>query len=403
MPHVLRALRRAGIVTLAAMTVFPSAAAADGRTIGSPPPEHSGHRRVCASPAAGHVRCHALVVTEQGSARPLATTSYRYGYSPADLRAAYKLPSTGGVGQTIAVVDAYDDPSAEADLNAYRAQFGLGACTKANGCFRKVDGSGGTSYPASDVGWAQEISLDLDMASAICPQCKILLVEAASSSRTALGTSVNTAVRLGATAVSNSYGTSQEFSTETSTFDKYYNHPGVMVTASSGDDGYNYFGFPAASRYVTAVGGTKLVRNSTTRGFSDYAWSDGGSGCSLYESKPSWQADGGCSHRMVADVAAVADPSTGVAVYDSFGSTNRANWYVFGGTSASAPIIAGVYALAGNGRSLEYGSYPYAHRTYLYAVTYGSNGTCSPAYFCTAGPGYDGPSGLGTPHGTAAF
>jgi len=369
---------------------------------GSPPPAKSGHKKVCGAAPANHARCFAQVVTEENSAKPLATTSYQYGYSPSDLRAAYLLPSTGGTGHTIAIVDAYDDPRAEADLNAYRSRFGLGSCTTSGGCFRKVNGTGGTSLPSPDVNWSQEISLDLDMASAICPQCKILLVEASSPSFSAFGAAVNTAVRLGATEVSNSYGTNQEPSNETS-YDAYYNHPGVMITASAGDSGYDQFGFPAASRYVTAVGGTRLYRSSASRGWSESAWSLGGSGCSRYEPKPSWQTDTGCTKRMVADVAAVADPSTGVAVYDSYGSSGGANWFVVGGTSASAPIVAGVYALAGNGKSLTYGSLPYSHRSSLYDPTSGHNGSCSTAYFCTARSGYDGPTGLGTPKGTGAF
>jgi subtilase family serine protease len=397
-----RLFRVLSAIVCVSLCLTGAARANPGDDHGSPPPARDGHKNVCGPPAADHARCHAQIVTEENSAKPLATTGYQYGYAPADLRSAYLLPSSGGSGHTIAIVDAYDDPRASSDMNAYRSRFGLGSCTTSNGCFKKVNGTGGTTLPSPDVNWSQEISLDLDMASAVCPQCKILLVEAASTSFTAFGTAVNTAVRLGATEISNSYGSNQELSNET-TYDTYYNHPGVMVTASSGDSGYDYFGFPAASRYVTAVGGTRLYRSSASRGWSESAWSGGGSGCSRYEAKPSWQTDTGCSKRMVADVAAVADPSTGVAVYDSYGSSGGANWYVVGGTSASAPIIAGVYALAGNGKSLTYGSYPYSHRSALYDPTSGHNGSCSPTYFCTARSGYDGPTGVGTPKGTGAF
>jgi subtilase family serine protease len=384
------------------LSVVTATRASAGNGNGQPPPSNSGHKPVCGPPAANHARCFAQIVTTDDGATPLATTSYQHGYSPSDLRDAYLLPSTGGSGHTIAIVDAYDDPRAESDMNAYRSRFGLGSCTTSGGCFRKVNGSGGTTMPSPDVNWSQEISLDLDMASAVCPHCKILLVEASSPSFTSFGNAVNTAVRLGATEVSNSYGSNQELSSETN-YDAYYNHPGVMITASSGDAGYDQFGFPAASRYVTAVGGTRLYRSSASRGWSESAWSSGGSGCSLYEPKPTWQTDTGCAKRMVADVAAVADPSTGVAVYDSYGSSSGANWFVVGGTSASAPIVAGVYALAGNGSSLTYGSYPYSHRSALYDPTSGHNGSCSTAYFCTARSGYDGPTGLGTPKGTGAF
>ncbi|HYT40138.1 MAG TPA: S8 family serine peptidase, partial [Acidimicrobiia bacterium] len=287
------------------------------------------------------------------------------------------------------------------------AQFGLPACTTDNGCFRKVDQRGGSAYPRGDVGWGQEIALDLDMVSAVCPACNILLVEADSNSFANLTAAVDRAATMGATVISNSYGGS-EFSTET-TWESHYNHPGVAITVSSGDNGYGVE-FPAASRYVTAVGGTRLTRASTTpRGWTETAWSGAGSGCSAYIPKPAWQHDGGCSKRTVADVAAVADPATGVAVYDSYGSSGGANWLVFGGTSVAAPIIAGVYALAGNAASVLNGSSSYAHTASLFDVASGSNGRCTnkrvsgATYLCTGGTGYDGPTGNGTPNGTAAF
>jgi subtilase family serine protease len=323
------------------------------------------------------------------------------GYAPASLRAAYRLPSTGGAGQTVAIVDAYDDPDAQADLGVYRSRFGLPPCTTANGCYKKVNENGGTAAPAPDPSWAQEISLDLDMVSAICPNCHILLVEANSAAYSDLGTAVNTAVRLGAAAVSNSYG-GGEVSNETTAYDPYYNHPGHMITASSGDGGYGVE-FPASSRYVTAVGGTTLTRSSTTREWSETAWSGSGSGCSSYEPKPAWQKDSGCAHRTVADVAAVADPYPGVAVYDSYAYNGAGGWLVFGGTSVSAPIIAAVYALAGNAHSLDDGASLYAHTANLFDVRSGSDGVCGGSYLCTAKTGFDGPTGIGTPDGTGAF
>jgi subtilase family serine protease len=353
-------------------------------------------RHVCGTAAAGAARCSALVVTDSKGA-PLAT-AVPSGYGPADLRSAYSLSGTGGAAQTIAIVDAYNDPNAESDLGVYRSQYGLGACTTANGCFRKVSQSGGTSYPKASSGWAQEISLDLDMASAICPACHILLVEATSSSLASLGTAVNTAARLGATTISNSYG-GGESSSEGSWDASYYNHPGIAITASSGDSGYGVQ-YPAASPYVTAVGGTSLTRASNTRGWSETAWSGAGSGCSAFEPKPSWQADTGCSRRTVADVSADADPNTGVAVYDTY---HTGGWLVFGGTSVASPIVASVYALAGNAASVTYGGFPYSHTGSLFDVTSGSNGSCGGSYLCTAGSGYDGPTGLGTPNGTGAF
>lgn len=361
----------------------------------------------CATPTQKNVMaCHALKVTSGTPAsanaeRRLTAAAAPSGYGPASLQAAYNLPSaTGGSGQTVAIVDAYDDPNAESDLATYRAQYGLSACTTANGCFRKVDQSGGTKYPRGNSGWAEEISLDLDMVSAACPNCKILLVEASSSSMTNLGTAVNTAVNLGAKFVSNSYGGSE--SSSDATYDStYFNHPGVAITVSSGDNGYGVE-YPAASKYVTAVGGTSLTTSSSTRGWTDTVWSGAGSGCSSYDAKPSWQKDTGCANRTVADVSAVADPNTGVAVYDTYGQGT--GWMVFGGTSASAPLIAATYALAGAPSAGSYpASFPYAHTSALNDVTSGSNGSCGGTYLCTGTTGYDGPSGLGTPNGTAAF
>jgi len=183
---------------------------------------------------------------------------------------------------------------------------------------------------------------------------------------------------------------------------QHFNHPGVAITASSGDNGYGVE-FPAASQYVTAVGGTTLTRGGGTRGWTETVWSGAGSGCSAYITKPSWQTNGNCTKRTVADVSAVANPNTGVSVYDSFSYRGASGWLVFGGTSVAAPIIASVYALAGNSSSITYGSYPYSHTSSLFDVTSGSNGSCGGTLLCTAGVGYDGPTGLGTPNGTTAF
>ncbi len=385
---------------LSAITLPATAAATGGVSV----------RHVCAAPAGtGQMACLALArtdVTEPGAFRahavsPLVTPS---GYGPSDLRSAYNLPSNGGAGATVAIVDAYDDPNAESDLAAYRSQYGLPACTTANGCFRKADQNGGTNYPSADSGWAGEISLDLDMVSAVAPNAHILLVEASSASMTALGTSVNRAVTMGAKYVSNSYGGS-ESSSDSSYDSSYFNHPGVAITVSAGDSAYGAE-YPAASQYVTSVGGTALSRASNSRGWSESVWKTNstegtGSGCSAYDAKPTWQTDTGCSKRAIADVSAVADPATGVAVYQTYGGSG---WAVYGGTSASSPIIASVYADAGTpGASDQPAHYPYQHTGSLWDVTTGNNGSCSPSYLCTAGTGYDGPTGLGTPNGLAAF
>ncbi|MFJ5881311.1 peptidase S8 [Kitasatospora cineracea] len=364
--------------------------------------------RACDTLAHGDtMACHALRVTStvegvrQFGVTPNATPS---GYGPGDLLSAYKLPANGGAGMTVAIVDAYNDPNAESDMAVYRSQYGLPACTKASGCFKQVNQSGGSSLPANNSGWAGEISLDLDMVSAIAPNAHIVLVEASSATMANLGTSVNTAVSLGAKFVSNSYG-GGESSADTSYDSSYFNHPGVAITVSSGDSAYGAQ-YPAASKYVTSVGGTALKKASNTRGWSESVWltnsTEGtGSGCSKYDAKPTWQKDTGCSKRTIADVSAVADPATGVAVYQTYGGSG---WAVYGGTSAAAPIIAGVYALGGAPSSgSSPASFPYAHTSALFDVTSGSNGSCSPSYLCTAGTGYDGPTGLGTPNGTTAF
>ena len=357
---------------------------------------HANYRAVCPGAVAGSARCHADVVTDTRG-NPLATSSPT-GYGPAQFHTAYSLPATSSVAQTIAIVDAYDDPQAENDLATYSSTYGLPSCTTANGCFKKVNQTGGTNYPRADQGWALEISLDVQTAHQICQNCNILLVEAKTNSFSNLLAAEDYAA-VHATEISNSYGGS-ESSSDTS-YDAHFNHPGIPITVSSGDSGYGVE-YPAASQYVTAVGGTTLNLNPDNTRASETVWSSAGSGCSAYDPKPSWQTDAGCAKRTVADVSADADPNSGASVYDSYGYQGQKGWFQVGGTSLSAPLIAGVYALAGNGSSTTYGSYPYAHTSSLFDVTSGSNGNCG-TYLCNGGPGYDGPSGLGTPNGTGGF
>jgi hypothetical protein len=339
------------------------------------------------------------------------------GYGPSDLQSAYNLASaaaSAGSGQTVALVDAYDDPNAEADLATYRGQFGLPPCTTANGCFEKLNQDGATTplpYPAvrSD-DWTLEESLDMDMVSAVCPQCHIMLVEADNADLSNMGTAVNAAVAAGAKFVSNSYAVNEQVlgqSAEAQADASYYDHPGVVITAASGDWGYGQW-YPAASPDVTAVGGTSLLPATNARGWTESVWSTTpfvgtGSGCSLYEAKPSWQGDvGGCADRSIADVSAVADPATGVAVYDTF--NGEGGWNVVGGTSVATPLIAAVYALAGTPATGSLpAAYPYSRTASLYDVSAGASTTCNPSYLCAAKPGYDGPTGLGTPDGTSGF
>jgi subtilase family serine protease len=329
--------------------------------------------------------------------KPAPNAGTPSGYGPADLKSAYAIPAGTGT-PTIAIVDAYGYANAESDLATYRAQYGLAPCTTANGCFKKVDQNGGTKYPREDTGWAQESALDLDMASAACPNCKIVLVEANSNSFANLAAAVNYAKTIpGVRAISNSYGGTD--SSSTTSYDSTYSGNNIAITASTGDSGYGAQ-YPAASPGVVAVGGTSLNRSGS--GWSESAWNGAGSGCGLSHSKPSWQngVTDACAGRMEADISAVADPNTGVAVY---GPVNRrgSGWMVFGGTSASAPLIGALFALR-NG-TINAGSSVYSHTTSLRDVTSGSNGTCPVSYYCNAGTGYDGPTGLGTPNGLGAF
>jgi subtilase family serine protease len=361
----------------------------------------AGSKPVCPGPAAlGDARCHSHVVSdEHGNATASSTPA---GYGPIQFRTAYNLPSsTAGGGQTIGIVDAFNDPNIENDLGVYSSTFGLPKCTTANGCFKKANQTGGTSYPKTDSGWALEISLDVEIAHALCPNCKILLVEATSNSFSNLLVAEDYA-RTHANVVSNSWGGSEFSSETTSSYDGHFNNTGKPITFSSGDSGFGVE-YPAASRFVTAVGGTTLKLNSNNTRASETGWSGTGSGCSAFEPKPSWQKDKGCLRRTVVDVAADANPSTGAAVYDSVRYSGISGWFKVGGTSLSSPIIASIYALAGNGSSTVDGSYPYSHLSGLLDVTLGSDGTCSVLYLCTAVVGYDGPTGNGAPKGTGAF
>jgi hypothetical protein len=370
-------------------------------------PSYSSEHLCDQSVAPGHVHCDIQVVTHATTGNIVDHASPLGGYTPYELQDAYGVlrpAASQGADQTVAIVDAYDDPNAEADLGTYRTQYGLPACTTANHCFTKVNQSGASSpLPVTNGNWAGEIALDLDMVSAICPNCHILLVEASSAIETDMAAATQMAASLGATAISNSYG-GPESSGEAS-FDASYNHPGIPITVSSGDGAYGSQ-YPASSPKVTAVGGTSLLRDTSSRGWSESAWNAAGSGCSAYESKPSWQTDTtGCpSNRTVADVSAVADPATGVNVYDSFPDQgDTAGWMVAGGTSASAPIVAAFDALGDSSQAgvLAPASFFYTNSGLLNDVTTGNNAlSCPPAaYLCTAGTGYDGPTGLGTING----
>lgn len=372
------------------------------------------HMDVCGRAANGEAACNARVVTD-GKGTPAASSALPAGYGPAKFLSAYQLSGLAPASSArpiIAIVDAYDDPNIAADLSTYSSTYGLPqlpACSAAINaskvaCFKKVNQTGATNrMPPSDAGWALEISLDVEIAHAICQNCSILLVEAASPTYANLAAAENEAVSLGASVISNSYG-GGESSGETA-YDSAFNHPGVAIVASAGDSGYGVE-YPAASRYVTAVGGTSLYLNSDGSYNSETAWSGTGSGCSAFETKPAWQADSGCAHRTVADVSADADPNTGAAVYDSVRYYGQRGWFQVGGTSLAAPIIAGTYALSGTipAATVE-SSLPYANAASnsLNDVDSGSNGSCGGSYLCTSLVGYDGPTGLGSPKGSGAF
>lgn len=421
------------VLALAAGVVLPSSAADAGTAAGHAKPSHvtpsivvpalpagSTIHDACKAPAPGHSECFAQTVQPaagvRANVRPDDASPDQKGLTPSQLQSAYALTSAAanmGTGETVAVVDAYDDTTAEADLAVYRSFYNLPACTTKNGCFEKVNEAGEQGdYPQADPSnddWSNEVALDLDMVSAICPHCNVMLVESDSTNNGDLAASEDTAVGLGAQFVSNSYGGSED-----PTDAAAYDHPDVVITASTGDDGFAAgIETPAAYPTVVAVGGTSLLKApSLARGWAEITWADGQSGCSAYEAKPSWQTDTGCSTRSLADVAAVANPVTGVNTYNTYGGNT--GWGVWGGTSASSPIIAATYALGG------YHLFYYAaEETYAAVkanpgsvndIVAGTNypqggGSCNgeASYECNAGPGYDGPTGLGSPNGTSAF
>ncbi|HSX44678.1 MAG TPA: S53 family peptidase [Candidatus Saccharimonadales bacterium] len=361
---------------------------------------------VCNKPVTSAMHCFAKVVSNQSNTPDV--TSGPTGYSPTQFHTAYQLPATSAHPATIAVVAAYDNPNIVNDLALYNQTFGLPSFPLCKGtvttsCFLKVNQNGGTSYPSRNSGWALEIALDVQTAHQICQNCKLILVEASSSSYTNLMKAVDRARLLGANIISNSYG-SNEFSSE-STFDSHFNYPGIAFIFSSGDSGF-VNSYPASSPNVISVGGTTLNIDTQNHWLSETVWSDGGSGCSRYELKPTFQTDTPCTHRTNTDVSADADPNTGAAIYDSYGYSGYRGWFQVGGTSLAAPLIAGIYGLANNFENLNQPvTYTYNNQNYgvnLHDITTGQNGGCG-MYLCQGTVGYDGPTGLGSPLGLTAF
>ncbi len=411
-----RGVAQAGLLALASVLMLATASASTASAARPPAgtPGPSGLRAACPTVADGYMRCFALYRTQTDVNRAIAAgvtgaAAQPVGLTPRQLEAAYRLPVSRRSHQTIAVSIAYDTPKLAHYLAMYRKQFGLPACTVASGCFRKVNQNGKVGpLPQSGVGsgWDLEATLDVSMISAACPHCRILVVEGDDPSFANLAKTDDTAVRLGAQVVSNSYGAREDgFALA---YAGAYRHPGHVITVSSGDFGFSAANFPANLTSVTAVGGTILAQAHDRRGWREVVWNTPGagassSGCSAYVAKPAWQHDRACTGRTVADLAAVA---WNIPIYNK----DYGGWVTVGGTSVSAPFIAGVYGLAGNAARIRPG-YSYQHARSLFGVTTGNNAflvplpkvVCGDDYLCVAKKGYNAPTGLGTPNGIGAF
>jgi subtilase family serine protease len=373
--------------------------------VAAPEDEDASSSSVCTS---GTYRCHARVRTGKAGLR-ISSHAAPMGFGPEELQSAYNInpASTVTSKPTVAIVDAYGYAALESDLAMYRTQYGLPPCTKANGCLRVVNQLGqATPLPANPPAnddWTVETALDVDMVSAACPLCNILVVQATDNAGDGLFIAQNTATALGATVISDSWGGPEQAPTAANRApqaleEPYFNHPGVAIFVAAGDDGYNDAGlgpdYPATSAHVIAVGGTRLVRDPSPRGWSETAWTKGGSACSLSIAKPTYQATSPCTFKATADIAAVGDPATGMAVYN----TANGGWIVLGGTSASAPFVAAIFAATGNGAQSS-GAFISSKANRLYDVTRGNNGACpAGSRLCNAGAGWDGPTGYGTPN-----
>ena len=351
------------------LTVVPAfmlvaALVAPGGTLAAAPPEHYAN--------------HPLRVQPNASSSPT-------GLAPATIQTAYGFSTslTAGTGKTIAIVDAYDDPTAENDLGVFSTQYGLPVCTTGNGCFTKVNQTGGAKYPRTNAGWALEISLDVQWAHAIAPGAKILLVEASSNSFTDLMAAEDYAAAH-AGYVSNSWGGS-EFSGETA-YDSHFVHSGVSFFVSSGDSGLPAQ-YPSASPNVISVGGTTL-NNIGTSSFTETGWSGSGGGCSAYETANGVQSTGSvscASKRATPDVSLDADPASGVSVYDSTRYQGQSGWWTVGGTSASSPMWA---ARAADTKTVVDAAYVYGTSITYRDITVGNNGApCLVGYDLVTGRG----------------
>jgi len=393
-------------VGLAAVAVISSVAAASPRarvTMDARAPGAPATAAVCSSGGGGANHCHAHVrVTPAGEIQAdAAPPGAPDGFGPDELQSAYQIDPTKARPATVAIVDAYGYANLESDLATYRAQYGLPPCTRANGCLKIVNQNGATSplpgEPPPDDDWTVETALDVDMASAACPSCKILVVQA-SDTGAGMYTAQNAAAALHPTVISDSWGLATQPDDDLAPLEPFFDHAGIAQFVSAGDSGYDEGGrgpaYPSISAHVIAVGGTALTRSANQRGWSETAWTKGGSSCAYSIPKPAYQTASPCGFRAASDIAAVGDPATGVAVY------NAANggWLVIGGTSAAAPLVAALFAASGLGDIT--GAQLAQKTSALFDVTSGSNGTCG-NLLCNAAAGWDGPTGFGTPSAAA--
>jgi subtilase family serine protease len=376
----------------------------------------AGMRRACQwPPAPGTASCFALYQAQTSVNRAIARglsgkVARPQGLTPKQIESAYRLPVSRQSHQTVAVSIAYNTPHLAYYLRVYREYFGLPPCTVKSGCFKVVNQYGGSrKLPPSGrlSGWDLEVTLDVSMISVACPHCHILVVEANNDNLGPLGQTERTAARLGAQVISNSYGQPENGLAMTYAHDYRLTHHTVVV--ASGDSGFTSANFPANLASVTAVGGTELTRSHDRRGWREAVWNNyagaGSSGCSAYVPRPAWQHRVQCPGRTIADVAAVA---WNVPIY------NKAwgGWITVGGTSVAAPLIAGIYGLAGNGAKVTTKNL-YQHPRSFNHIGIGNNAwnfapmspkiRCGNDYLCVATPGYNAPTGLGTPHGIRAF
>jgi len=343
-------------------------------------------------------RCFAHVQAAAGHVQPFDAPA---GFGPADLQAAYQIPTTITGHPTIALIDAYGYSALESDLGTYRAQFGLPPCTTANGCLTIVNQNGETSplpgAPPSGDDWTLETALDVDMVSAACPSCNLLVIQADDDQGNGLEVAQGVAAQHNVAVISNSWGGPEQAGVSLTAEETYFDQS-VPIFVAAGDNGYNDGGqgpdYPGTSAHTIAVGGTHLAKDSSARGWTETAWSSGGSACSLSIAKPSYQTGTSCNFKATADIAAVGDPQTGMASYDS----TNGGWSVVGGTSAAAPIVAAIFAATGNASQTS-GEFIMQNADKLNDVTSGNNGDCGGGILCNAGKGWDGPTGYGTPNG----